>query len=201
MPALPLDLVATSATSALPTPTSTIKYIALGLGTQNYTCNSTTGKYDAAGALARLFDATVHLSVNPSEISSLSQTYLDAYTSLECASSSSDCINKDHRCEDRANAKSLPILGEHYFTVAGTPTFDLQSAPKHPFLYAAKKADVPAPSSDDVDWLFLASNGSTVNNVISSAYRIETAGGVQPSTCSGSDSITVPYAAQYWYYI
>ncbi|TKA71854.1 hypothetical protein B0A55_09827 [Friedmanniomyces simplex] len=202
-PAIPLDEVATTASSALPAPTGSLKFIALQLGTQNYTCNSTSGKYTATGALAQIFDATAYLTKNPAMVDSLSLAYLDLYTSLPCSKWPSDSITTDDQCEDKANsnfARPLPRLGEHYFTSTAAPTFDLYAAPGHPYMYAAKKADVPAPDSGDVDWLYLASNGSTSNHGISSVYRIETAGGVQPSSCSGAGSIYVPYAGQYWYY-
>ncbi|KAK3066508.1 hypothetical protein LTR53_017114, partial [Teratosphaeriaceae sp. CCFEE 6253] len=170
----------------------------------NYTCNATAGKYSATGALAQIFDATHYLTMHPNEIASLPQTYLDLYEMQQCASTRSANVKHDGSCEARANKKfshPLKALGVHYFTSAGTPTFDLSQAPGHPFLYAAKKADVPAPSADDIDWLFLASNGSASNRIITSVYRIETAGGLAPTTCSGTGSITVPYAAEYWYYL
>lgn len=204
-PTIPLDEDSNTGPSPLPSPASTLKlkYIGVHLGTQNYTCNSTTGTYFSPGALAQIFDATEYLTAHPNEIDSISQTYLDHYTALPCSESSSDCIESDDRCEDQANARTdhpLPVLGEHYFTSSGTPTFDLYNGRGHPFLYGKKLGDIPAPSSSDVDWLYLVSNGSAANHIISTVYRIETAGGVQPDSCTGSGSITVPYAGQYWYY-
>ncbi|KAK3651552.1 hypothetical protein LTR56_005694 [Elasticomyces elasticus] len=202
-PALPLNKLASTVATALPAPTGSPQFIALGLGVQNYTCNSTTNTYAAAGALAQLFDATAYLSYRPDRIDSLSQEYLDRYTSFPCSQSPSSDIKIADRCEGLANsriARPLPVLGEHYFTKTGTPSFDLSKAAHDPFLYSAKKANATAPGTGNVDWLYLASNGSSLNQVVSSVYRVETAGGVQPKSCSGSGSISVPYAAQYWFY-
>ncbi|KAK0948152.1 hypothetical protein LTR29_000269 [Friedmanniomyces endolithicus] len=195
-PAIPLYEVATTTTSGLPSPTGSLKFIAVQIGTQNYTCNSTTGTYTAKGALAQAFDATAYLTKNPNTLDSLSKTYLDLYTDEPCSKAPSDDVQADDRCEDRANSKfthPLPVLGEHYFTSTGTPTFDLYAAPGHPFMYAAKKGDVHAPSADDVDWLYLVGNGSTSSRIISSVYRIETVGGVAPSSCSGTGSLSSHY--------
>jgi hypothetical protein len=201
-PTIPLKEVATGSLS-LPSPTSTLVHIGLGLGTQNYTCNATTRKYVSAGALARLFDATAYLTDHTDKIDTLSHTYLSLYTSTDCSKTPSACISTADKCEDKANQKfdqPLPILGQHYFTASGTPTFDLNQAPGHPFLFSKKVADVPAPHATDVDWLFLASNGSTSNKIISSVYRLETAGGQPPTGCKAGQTTTVPYAAEYWFY-
>ncbi|KAH9835961.1 Protein of unknown function DUF3455 [Teratosphaeria destructans] len=204
MPALPLGEIKDTGNSPLPKPSCSPKYIAVGLGTQNYTCNATTGKYTATGALAQLFDATAYLSNNHDKVDSLSHTYYNTYTSLPCSKSPSNCVESDDRCEDQANSHfkpwPLPVLGEHYFTASGTPTFDLHNARSHPFLFSKKAGDVASPRSYDVDWLYLSSNGSSENRVISSVYRVETVGGVQPASCSGTSSIEVPYSAEYWYY-
>jgi hypothetical protein len=204
-PTVPIDVVNnTSAASPLPTPSTTLKYIGLGLGTQNYTCNSTSGKYVAVGALARLFDATDYLSNNPDKMGSLPQAYLDIYTGLQCSKDPSDCVELDDLCEEEANLQSkhpLAGLGQHYFTASGTPTFDLHDAPDRPFMYSKKVGDVPALSAENVNWLYLSSNGSSVNHGVDGVYRVETAGGMQRSSCQqGDGTIYVPYAAEYWFY-
>lgn len=203
-PTLPLAEVANTGPSPLPSPSGRPKYVAVGLGTQNYTCNATSGNYTATGALAQLFDATLYLAAHRNQIPSMPQTYLSLYNALPCSKSPSPCVAQDDRCEGLANSLFRPrpmnILGEHYFTSSGTPTFDLYDAPGRPFMFSKKAGVVPAPSADDVDWLYLTSNGSSENSIISSVYRVETAGGVQPKNCSGSGSIEVPYAAEYWFY-
>jgi hypothetical protein len=203
IPTIPLNEVSSSGSSPLPSPTSKLVHIGLGLGTQNYTCNTTTGTYTSVGALARLFDATEYLTDHPNKVDSLPRNYLSLYQSIDCSKTPTSCIKTADKCEDKANQKfgnPLPILGEHYFTATGTPTFDLSQAPGHPFLFAKKVGDVPAPNAADVDWLFLASNGSASNKIISSVYRLETAGGQPPKSCKGSETAFVPYAAEYWFY-
>lgn len=200
-----MEDVTNTGSAPLPAPSGEPKYIALGLGTQNYTCNSTSGTYTATGALAQLFDATYYLKANKDEVATLSQTYLDLYIALPCSKSPSACVEADSQCANQANVQfqggPLAPFGEQYFTSNGTPTWDLYGAALHPFLYAKKVGDVKAKNASDVDWLFLESNGSPDNKIISSVYRVETVGGVAPQACSGIHSITVPYAAEYWMYV
>ncbi|KAF2861293.1 hypothetical protein K470DRAFT_256965 [Piedraia hortae CBS 480.64] len=203
-PTLPLGEVANSGPSPLPTLSGPPKFIALGLGTQNYTCNSTTGNYTSTGALARLFDAKPYLTRNKNEVQSLPRAYLDRYLEFPCSQQPSDCSEEDEQCEELVNASfqplSLRVLGEHYFDSAGVPTFDLYKGQGHPLLHGKKTGESPAPSKEDVHWLYLTCNGSTDDRVVSSVYRVETAGGVPPDSCSGDGSIVVPYAAEYWFY-
>ncbi|KAK5108666.1 hypothetical protein LTR62_008071 [Meristemomyces frigidus] len=204
IPSIPLNQISNSGVAPFPYPTTALKYIALQIGTQNYTCNATTGTYTANGALARIFDATVYLTNHPTQVSSLSRTYLDLYTAQPCSRWPSTRVPADDCCEDLTNLASLhplPVLGEHYFSATETPTFDLYAAPGHPYLSAKKLGDVPAPSAADVDWLYLVGNGSPQNTIINSVYRIKTAGGVAPGSCTGNGWLEVPYAAEYWYYL
>jgi len=200
-----MEDVTNTGSEPLPAPSGEPRYIALGLGTQNYTCNTTSGTYAATGALAQLFDATYYLKANQDKVATLPQTYLDLYTALPCSRSPSACVEADSQCANQANVQfqggPLAPFGEQYFTSNATPTWDLYGAALHPFLYAKKVGDVKAKSANDVDWLFLESNGSPENKIISSVYRVETVGGVAPQTCSSTHSITVPYAAEYWMYV
>ncbi|KAK5003145.1 hypothetical protein LTR28_010537, partial [Elasticomyces elasticus] len=94
-------------TSDLPSPSGlTLQYIALGVGTQNYTCaTSTTASVPVPdGALATLYDATTFFS-KPGHQSAMS-SLLDSNLALK--------PNKD-----------LDVLGHHYFVPPLTPTFDL----------------------------------------------------------------------------
>lgn len=164
IPAIPLDDAADPSITPLPTPTSTLRYIAVQVGTQNYTCNADTGIYTAIGALARIYDATAFLMSVPREIDSLSQNYLATYVSQQYHREVTSDVALNNACENYTDSQYhplLPVLGRHYFTSIGTPTFDLALAPEHPFLYAKKLSSVHAPSSQDVDWLYLVSNGST----------------------------------------
>lgn len=101
---------------------------------------------------------------------------------------------------------SIPIIGHHYFDCTGVPTFDLGSIG---FLKGHKVDNISAPPNASkgpndqgdgaVDWLALSSaNGS---RALGEGYRVETAGGKPPVSCSGQPKdIEVQYAAQYWFY-
>lgn len=77
-------------------------------------------------------------------------------------------------------------------------------------LVAKKLANVPAPAdaatgpndAGAVDWLELGDTGAGFSfGGVSVGYRVETAGGKAPATCSGKSGVfTVPYVAQYWFF-
>ncbi|KAK5999630.1 hypothetical protein QM012_005287 [Aureobasidium pullulans] len=183
-------------TLALPTPSTTsdlntvplnglpapgalsLEYITLGVGTQNYSCSAAGATPTAIGAVASLYDASL---LKPLAKSSLIPSF------AAVAYSTHTWFN-------------LPTLGHHFFSAAGVPTFDLES---HGFLSAKKVASVPAPSGSinaSVPWLFLEDDGREVSRNLKAVYRVETAGGSAPATCSAAGVIEVPYAAEYWFY-
>ncbi|TID26811.1 Deoxyhypusine synthase [Venturia nashicola] len=185
--------------SGLPSPTGGLKYIAVGLGTQNYTCAATPGSSTAApvsvGALARLFNARHYLELHTDQIDKLSGSVLDLSTKSKGAMD--------------PQSMGIPYLGQHFFTAApASPEFDLIIVGAR--LVAKKLANVAAPSgahsgphkAGAVDWLALGDNGAGLGlGGVVSAYRVETAGGKASATCSGNKgAFTVPYAAQYWFY-
>ncbi|GAB7350058.1 hypothetical protein MBLNU459_g0728t1 [Dothideomycetes sp. NU459] len=172
-PAIPLN--------GLPSPSGlTLRYIALGLGTQNYTCPNTTTAPIANGALATLYDATALLRAAPAAVSTLPALAYSTGSSL-----------------------SLPTLGHHWFSAAGVPTFDLEAAIPRAFLSAKKVAYVAAPADsvpNSVPWLYLVDDGRGVSVGLKAVYRVETAGGAAPATCAKVGELTVRYAAEYWFY-
>lgn len=175
--------------SDLPAPTDlNLKVITLGIGHQNYTCNATTGTYGSNVALASLFDVTRYLSHHPDQVSTLSADRLQQYEEH------GDCA------EESDYYPHFRQIGEHYFepTTPAIPDFDLFALDA--FLSGKKAADVAAPASDDVDWLELVDNGDGETKNVKAVYRVETAGGKPPASCSGGEHIAVPYAAQYWFY-
>lgn len=167
--------------NGLPAPSNlTLKHIALGLGTQNYTCESATSTPVAAGALATLYDATSLLSNTP--------VVLSTFPALAYSLGSS---------------MSLPTLGHHWFSADSVPTFDLEAANPRAFLSAKKVDSVAAPASsvpNSVPWLYLTDDGRGVSKNLQAVYRVETAGGSAPSTCTKAGNIAVKYAAEYWFY-
>lgn len=175
--------------AGLPAPSGLPVFIVVGTGTQNYTCNSTTGTYSSNTALANLYDAS--RIVTSISRDSISRTYLQ----------SSQCGIE--------NPFALNLVGHHFFDAKSQPNFQFTTNGT-PRLQAKKSAAVPAPSTASkgvynadfgaVDWLYLIDNGAHVSTGLQSVYRVETAGGKPPTTCSGSEQVEVPYAAEYWFY-
>lgn len=165
--------------NGLPAPGAlSLEYITLGVGTQNYSCSAAGAVPTAIGAVADLYDASL---LKPLARSSLIPSF------AAVAYSTHTWFN-------------LPTLGHHFFSAAGVPTFNLES---HGFLSAKKLASVPAPKGcieASVDWLFLEDDRRGVSKNIQAVYRVETAGGIPPATCSSAGVIEVRYAAEYWFY-
>jgi hypothetical protein len=171
--------------SSLPSPQSSLKYYTLGIGTQNYTCESTPNNNSVApvsvGALAKLYNLKPFCNA-PSGIT------FDPCKVLELEERGSLHFN------------DLPLsFGTHYFDNS-TPHFKIGG-----LNYAAQKvAGVPAPTTGNacnssagaVDWLKLE-----VLNASGSVFRVDTAGGKAPPTCaSQSGQFQVEYAAHYLFY-
>ncbi|MCJ1288969.1 hypothetical protein MMC34_000500 [Xylographa carneopallida] len=171
-----------AATTPLPPPTTGLKVylIAIGRGTQNYTCaDSTAASVPVAiGALASLYNATCIAGANPTIFNEIPPAALKvALPSIP---------------------QSLVPVGHHYFSNATTPTFDLGA---YGFVHAKKTASVPAPSPADVAWLKLEHEAQGEVGSIAEIYRLNTAGGTPPANCSGmAAEFNVQYAAEYWFY-
>ncbi|KAF2832430.1 hypothetical protein CC86DRAFT_313452 [Ophiobolus disseminans] len=193
--------------STLPAPDGKLKYVVLGIGTQNYTC--TSGNPDAApgttGAVATLYDIGTKLNNDNNAkwkiptISPLALS-LSAYPKL---------LEWNLGFQGYTN-----VLGHHFFNSVGgtnTPIFALDQLVKSPYPMAQvlRVNDVAAPTSacpgleseGAVRWLFLKDNKGISLGGIDTVYRLETAGGSAPATCKGKPaSFEVKYAAQYWIY-
>lgn len=184
----------------LPTSNLTLKYIALGHGIQNYTCASTSSIPVAIGAIATFYDITTLRSNIP--LADMLPP-LAVYMPLPATSA----FTFDPITLLPGTAPSS-VLGHHYFRADGTPTFDLNGSGTGDILYGKKLDDIKAPASANpgpqgtgaVDWLFLGDKGGSVG--VSQVYRIVTAGGAAPATCAASavGTVSVPYAAEYWFY-
>lgn len=110
--------------------------------------------------------------------------------------------------------------GNHFFTAAGNPFFNLDDDPqnqqgvltadgKNPAMKVAApstsaKGQILAANGQTgaVAWLKLNPlNGTITTDGLTTVYRVVTAGGNAPATCAGQPSlISVQYAAQYWFY-
>jgi len=122
---------------------------------------------------------------------------------------------------------NLELVGHHYFSSNGTPTFDLTQvksvgtasignanvAVADSGLGVARvkvnsnsTAPADAPKGENgvgdgaVTWLLLDSTYGTQGDV-KGVYRLTTAGGKAPATCESSPAMfSVQYAATYWFY-
>ncbi|KAL4787421.1 hypothetical protein BJX76DRAFT_354136 [Aspergillus varians] len=182
--------------SGLPAPTNQKPlYVALGRGTQNYTCatSSSDSKPEATGAVARLYNATCFAANFPDMIELLPSI---AYrTSLP------------RNEEDPLPPSKFNLIGHHFFE-GSVPVFNLDTTPARQLGIAKvkKDSDLDAPSNavkgkdGAVPWLLLTATNGTLGSY-ASVYRVDTAGGAAPKTCEGmAESFTVQYAANYYLY-
>ncbi|KAK5120716.1 hypothetical protein LTR85_006074 [Meristemomyces frigidus] len=171
----------------------TLRYVALGVGNQNYTCNGATWVQTDAGdgALATLYDATAFLSLDTPAIKTLPSDRLAQFKAT-------------NECQDTANLLPyLTPLGIHYFDESNRPTFNLSHA-NPPLVLSSRKCDsVTAPVAGAVPWLYLIDANDGITNGLKAVYRLETAGGTAPSSCPSAETgsqTSIPYAAEYWLY-
>ncbi|KAK3714499.1 hypothetical protein LTR37_007805 [Vermiconidia calcicola] len=184
----------------------TLQYVALGVGVQNYSCE--TGAPESIGAIATLFDITDYLQQKGR--SRVGKHYLQAYERQTCQASQN---LDDNTCETSINYLDFSVLGHHFFTPVGdaaAPIFEIYDDQR--LLSAQKVGVVPAPARaydgeegfGAIDWLFLPSDGSQRTVGLSEVYRIHTAGGSpDPEGCAAVPAETVlsyKYVAQYWFY-
>ena len=197
---LPLSRINNTGLMSLPIPSGPPRYIALGVGTQNYSCTVDGLKVASTSALAVLFDAKSYLEKNACDMDGLSASYLRAYDYCgggrypAQSSKSEECLRQiNHALED------LPVLGLHYFNTGNSPSFAFSAPGTNFTIIAAKSGDVQAPRTQDIDWLYLNVTSGQIKGGKSSIYRVETAGGTY-RTCLSSNTTHVPYAALYWFY-
>ncbi|KXT07838.1 hypothetical protein AC579_1890 [Pseudocercospora musae] len=196
---LPLNKIANDGEKPIPTPTGSPKYILLGLGYQNYTCDSSktwVQTTPSAGAVADLYDIT-HTQTDDS-----------------FSSSSSSSIKSFERCcleFTRCAAHQISAQAGHHFfdqvNATQTPNFDVTKFGD--FLSGKKIASADAPEDayrgsnglGAVDWLYVVDNGSGRTHGVKAVYRVQTAAGVAPEICDEEGfQLHVPYAAEYWFY-
>lgn len=181
-----------SGIQSLPAPNSTLKFITIARGTQNYTCTSASSTPVLVGANAVLLDASPLLPLLPPGEGTAVLDLLPRYViDLSFAA---------------IKASSIPKLGIHYFDSKGVPTFDLGN---NGLLKAKGLADIPAPANASagpfdqgngaVSWKTLIDAGGSVG--LKEVYRVETAGGKPPSTCTGVTApLYIDYSALYWFF-
>ena len=172
------------APTPLPAPSSglVLSHVAIGRGTQNYTCaDSSSATIPAAnGALATLFNASCVAASYPTVLDGLPNRAFKV---------SLDEIPSDYTQS-----------GHHFFVDRTTPRFDMLALG---FVETKKVASSPAPKnkSGDVAWLKLEHTVADAIGGIGEVYRLNTMGGSPPATCSGMPkAFEVQYAAEYWFY-
>ena len=173
-----------------------LKHIAIGRGTQNYTCDlgNSTAVPVAEGAMAVLFNASCIVASFPD----LAQTLGKA--SMQFNLTDSEVVSQ------KLAPSNLVISGIHFFTNATTPFFNLDVEPEEHIgaIPCAKDAGTPAPADapkgqkgeSAVPWLKLkARDGATGG--LREVYRVETVGGSAPASCQGmTPSFQVQYSTQ-----
>ncbi|EER29476.1 hypothetical protein D8B26_003974 [Coccidioides posadasii str. Silveira] len=170
--------------SELPVPASKLelKYITLGVGTQNYTCENLETP-SLVGAVATLYDASCLVTKH--------SLLLDMFARL--------AVRLPTKILNHMISKYLNIdlMGHHYFA-GSVPMFDLRQVGQQDYAYVSVAAKVPAPRNIDVDWLKLDRvDGSGIETV----YRVKTTSGKAPATCRNMPGrFEVKYLAQYWMY-
>ncbi len=179
------------APTPLPPPSSglVLTHVAIGRGTQNYTCanGSAQAAPVPAGAVASLFNATCLVAPYPQLLNMMPDIAME--------------FPVPNSSDPNSPANNL-LSGHHYFTDSTTAFFNLNTTLHDWGSVACKKSNSsnsPDPSTD-VAWLKLTSK-SAFGCSISEVYRLNTAGGQPPTTCVGQQAnIEVQYSAEYWFW-
>ncbi|CEO59295.1 hypothetical protein PMG11_03975 [Penicillium brasilianum] len=185
-----------SLASGLPAPNQTVPmYVALGRGTQNYTCADSTSASTpkAVGAVANLYNATC-----------LAANYPDILESLPSIALKISLPAYEYATFPPAN---LDLMGHHFFTNV-TPEFNLDTTATKQFGIAMTKkgGQIDAPSTavqgkyGAVPWLYLSTIDGTIGKY-KGVYRVDTASGSPPDDCSGMpSSFEIQYSANYYFF-
>lgn len=183
--------------SKLPPPASglSLKHVAVGRGTQNYTCEGLkeTEAPVLVGAVATLYNASCMASAFPDLLSMVPKVSLK-FNPTEA--------------ESKLGPVPAAVSGHHYF-IGSTPFFTLDTPNQMLGEVPTAKlnqTDAPdnAPTGQQgepaVAWLKLAAKDGATGN-LQEVYRVGTAGGSSPKTCKGlPDFFEVQYSAEYWFY-
>ncbi|RVX66649.1 hypothetical protein B0A52_09400 [Exophiala mesophila] len=175
-------------------PDYTLEHVAIGRGTQNYTCANATAAPAAAGAVARFYNISCMAADYPNLVPLASNL---AYERP---------LPEDPLAP--FGPTGLELSTHHFFSNGTTPVFafDAPSSPNLGRVFAQKAGDSVAPANalqnenGVIPWLYLTSR-STTEGDIRAVYRVDTAGGSPPATCKDQpSSFTVDYAAVYWFF-
>ncbi|KAL9018399.1 MAG: hypothetical protein Q9185_004306 [Variospora sp. 1 TL-2023] len=178
-------------------------HVAVGRGTQNYTCDIArpSSAPVAAGASAIMYNTTCMSCMAPDALSKITAAALKLPTPGK-------------------NKLLFPaqafMSGNHYFSDLTTPTFNLHTEKANYGIQFTKLlTKVPVPESMQqlgqdqakaVPWLKLSSSNApdglaSDRSPVKEIYRINTAGGSAPKTCDAMPAtFEVQYAAEYWFW-
>ncbi|KAJ7166203.1 hypothetical protein C8R46DRAFT_835700, partial [Mycena filopes] len=186
--------------TALVRPSTAPLFVMLGVGVQNYTCNSTTSTYSSIGAVASLFD--IACLAHTAEFARIQTTAFHLWSEAP-KKTSAESIGA-------SRPAACALLGYHYFVPASSgtglsPKWDFTSTGRFAgnstaYVIGAKVGDLLAPANPavNVDWLALTNTGGALASKI---FRVDTVSGQPPKSCApGSASISVKYTAKYYLY-
>lgn len=182
--------------TGLPPPSAglVLHHVAVGRGTQNYTCDTSNPSSApvAVGALATLFNVSCLAATSQDLLEKIPAMAVNFYYDAVTSTGSLGPMTLP------------PISGHHFFVDSTTPFFNLDTPTLDiGTVPSSKNNSVPAPAtaakgpsgSNAVPWLkLLAKDGATGG--IKEVYRLDTAGGSAPATCQGqAANIVVQYSA------
>ncbi|KAG1753597.1 uncharacterized protein EDB91DRAFT_1098776 [Suillus paluster] len=181
-------------------PTYAPSFIGIGVGTQNYTCNTTSSAYRLIGAVAEIFDSSC-LYGTPAFDSAPTIVY-DAWSAAPPDATVNEVITT------LACLHNPAVLGQHYYVPnpvgSGlSPKWDFTSSGvtagnPNAYVIGVKVGDLSSSNSNNIDNLMVK---AIEGELASEIFRVETNGGQPPSQCAAGDSnITVKYTAQYWFF-
>lgn len=104
--------------------------------------------------------------------------------------------------EAQNNIAQEVAIGNHFFVDLTTPDFNIPGL-GNTKTKKVEEAAAPNPSAD-VKWLRLQAQTSDSTSQVKYVYRLNTAGGLAPTSCEGTaegEVVTVKYQAQYWIYV
>ncbi|EPS36672.1 hypothetical protein H072_9768 [Dactylellina haptotyla CBS 200.50] len=187
-----------NSTNALPPPTTAegkLFKIALGVGTQNFSCAAAGSDPVSNGAYAILYDFSCIFLANEDAAKTLGDL---------AAQMKPDALNIFMKMTQNMLNVQYPI-GKHFFKGDfTTPAFEFIDGQK---FYGGVAGKVPAPAGS-----YAGQNGlgavpslkltpkAGMGSTITTVYRIHTAGGVGPAKCDRPGIKQFPYSAEYWFY-
>jgi hypothetical protein len=154
-----------------PSPGLSLKYVALGRGTQNYTCSQAASNVvpTSIGAVATLFDASCLAAFRPDILNAMPAALVQIPDDAAVAASTI--------LDELASAGDVSgiLLAVHYFADNTTPTFDFRPYGRPDWIQAKRLQGVPAPANSipgSVPWLKLGYKAGSGIQVSSSSRVI-----------------------------